>query len=336
MIEAIFIFKQITSKNTSNIYKYIFYELRIKIENNNYLNSTLKKRDCRKAFEHPSKIEGTSLHLSFLVSVCSPLILCLFRPQSYFRIKHRKLAFGETKMNQKTVLQHPKPQHTLSLNIENIDSLFPGFMLGDFAVISGSSSIKSLLTRLCVCAQLPYQLGGLKTNVLFIDGSNSFRLYHISTLAQNYELNPKDVLEKIFVSRAFTAYQHVSLILEQLEEAIKQYDSKLVILSNPAQLYLDKDVQKKEAEEVFVQLATFLSEFATKNQVIVVVSHSSGFRSKRNMFFKETLCKEANVVASIQKSKYFPKFVLEKHPFFQCGTVEFAFGEITLHDFVGD
>jgi prepilin-type processing-associated H-X9-DG protein len=98
------------------------------------------------------------------------------------------------------------------LNIENIDSLFSVFMLGDFAVINGSSFVKLLLTRLCVCAQLPYQLGGLETNVLFADGSNSFRLYNISTLAQRYELNPSDVLERIFVSRAFTAYQHASLI----------------------------------------------------------------------------------------------------------------------------
>ena len=90
---------------------------------------------------------------------------------------------------------------------------------------------------------------GLGTNVVFVDGGNTFRLYDISTIAQSYDLDPGTVLEKIFISRAFTAYQLTSLVLERLQKAIDTYNSKLVILSNLAQLYLDKDVPKKEAKE---------------------------------------------------------------------------------------
>jgi len=115
-------------------------------------------------------------------------------------------------MYQNVILEPIPSQLRLSLNIENVDSLFPGFMLGDFAVLHGSSAVQSLLPSLCVRAQLPYQLGGLETNVLFVDGNNSFRLYDVSTVAQSFELDPGTALGRIFVSRAFTAYQLISLV----------------------------------------------------------------------------------------------------------------------------
>lgn len=225
-------------------------------------------------------------------------------------------------------------EQLLPLSIDNVDSVFPGLMLGDFAVLHGSSAVKLLLTRLCVRAQLPHQLGGLKTNVLFIDGDNSFRLYQVSALAQQYELDPTRVLGKIFISRAFTAYQHVSLVLDQLEKAVDKHESKLVLLSNPSRLYQDKDVNKKEAEEIFVQLTEFLSGFAEEKQVIVVATHPPCW-SKRSMFFKETLCREANVVASVRQSRHMPVFALEKHPFFKRGESEFPSVDVTLSDFWG-
>jgi len=237
-------------------------------------------------------------------------------------------------MNQNVILEPISSQLRLTLNIENVDCLFPGFMLGDFSVLYGSSAVQSLLSSLCVRAQLPYQLGGLETNVLFVDGGNSFRLYDVSAIAQTCELEPRKVLERIFVSRAFTAYQLTSLVFEQLQSAIEKYDSKLVILSNLAQLFLDKDVPKKEAREVFLQFTSYLANFAKKNRVILVATHPPHFWSKRNRFFKEVLCGRANVVASIRKFKHRPYFVLEKHSVFNLGKAEFHSGEVTLLDFL--
>jgi len=238
-------------------------------------------------------------------------------------------------MYQNLVLESIPSQLRLSLNIKKVDRLFSGFMLGDFAVLRGNSTVKSLLSSLCVRAQLPYQLGGLETNVLFIDGSNSFRLYEISSVAQTCELDPKEVLERIYVSRAFTAYQLTSLVLEQLQNAIEKFDSKLIILSNLAELYFDKDIPKKEAEDVFLQLTKYLADFANKNHVILVATHPPRSWSKNSRFFEEVLCSRADVVATIRKFRNRPHFVLEKHPSFKLGKVEFPSEEVTLMNFLG-
>jgi hypothetical protein len=235
---------------------------------------------------------------------------------------------------QKTSLKSPNSKTCLSFNIDKLESVFPGFMLGDFAVLHGSFVVRSLLTRLCVLSQLPYQLGGLETNVLFVDGDNSFRLYDISSLAQRYQLEPIDVLEKIFISRAFTAYQHSSVILDKLEKAIYLHNSKLVLLSSPSHLYLDSDLEAKEAQEIFIQLTDFLSDFTTENQVIVVATNLLRVKSKRNTFFRKVLSRKANVVASIRKINCRLSFVLEKHAFFRKSKTEILSSDATLVDFV--
>jgi hypothetical protein len=222
----------------------------------------------------------------------------------------------------------------LSFNMDNVDCLFPGFALGDFAVLHGSSSVQSLVSLLCVRAQLPYQLGGLESDVVFVDGGNSFRLYEASTIAQFHELDPRKVLERIFVSRAFTAYQLTSTILDRLEDAVRQYGSKVVVLSDLPRLYLDKDVPKREARDVFNQLTAYIRDFAQKNRVMVIATCPLRSRSKQSIFFRETIFARANVVASVMRSRYGPMFVLEKHPVFSLGKAEFPTENITLTEFL--
>jgi hypothetical protein len=222
----------------------------------------------------------------------------------------------------------------LSFNIENVDGLFPGFDLGDFAVLHGSSAVQSLVSLLCVRAQLPYQLGGLESNVLFVDGGNSFRLYDVSNIAQIHELDPRKVLERIFVSRAFTAYQLTSTIFDRLQDAVREYDSRLVVLSDLARLYLDKDVPKREAKDVFSQLLAFIRDFAQENRVIAIATYPSHSRSKRNIFFRETIFARANIVASVKRSCYGRQFVLEKHPTFRLRKANFSSENLTLTEFL--
>jgi len=222
----------------------------------------------------------------------------------------------------------------LTFNIRNIDDLFPGFALGNFAVFHGSTTVLPLSMLLCVRAQLPYQLGGLETNVVFVDGGNTFRLYDVSCIAQRHKLDPREVLERIFISRAFTAYQMTSLVLDGLQSAVEKYASKLVIISDIVGLYLDKDVPKKEAREVFNQLTVYLPNFARENHVIVFATCLPHYPSKRNLFFKAVACGRANVVASVTPSKRGQQFVLEKHPFFSLGRINFPSENLTLTKFL--
>jgi hypothetical protein len=226
-------------------------------------------------------------------------------------------------------------QPLFSLNMPSVDELFPGFAPGDFAVLYGSPSVISLTSLLCIRAQLPAQLGGLGSNVVFIDGGNTFRLYKIARLAQLHQLNPKQVLERIFISRAFTAYQLTSLILDKLEETIKNCDAKLVVISDIAGFFLDNDIPNEEAQRVYSQIISYLSSFAKKHQIILIATYLPYSGSRRGSLLQEITCSKANSVLSFSETTYTREVTLEKHPFFMLGTAELPSKNLTLTDFMG-
>lgn len=226
-------------------------------------------------------------------------------------------------------------QSLFSLNMPGVDELFPGFAPGDFAVLYGSPSVISLTSLLCIRAQLPVQLGGLGSNVVFIDGGNTFRLYKIARLAQLHQLNPRQVLERIFISRAFTAHQLTSLILDKLEETIKNCNAKLVVISDIAGFFLDNDIPREEAQRVYSQIVSYLSSFARKHQIILIATYLPYSGNKRNSLLQEMTCARANTVLSFSKTEYTREVTLEKHPFFVLGTAELPSENLTLTDFMG-
>ncbi len=237
-------------------------------------------------------------------------------------------------MYQNTVVKSMASPLLLSLNMRNVNQLFPGFALGDFAVLLGSSSVVSLSSLLCVRAQLPVQLGGLGSNVVFVDGGNTFQLYHVARLARLHGLDPKQTLERIYISRAFTAYQMTALVLEKLRETIRRYDAKLAVISDIAGFFLDKDVAETEARRVYSQVTAYLSNFAKENQVMLVATYPPHQASRRNTFLHEVTCGRANTVISLRQTRYEREFVLEKHPRYVLGVAELPSETLTLDHFL--
>ena len=236
-------------------------------------------------------------------------------------------------MHQNTVLKTVESQPVLSLNIRNVNDLFSGFELGDFAVLHGPNSVQSLVSLLCVRAQLPPQLGGLGSNVVFIDGGNTFKPNHVDRLARRHQLDPKQTLERIYLSRAFTAYQMTKLILEKLKTTVKRYDAKLVIISDIAGLFLEDDVKEDEAREVYNQILAYLSNFAKENQIAVVATYPPHEETEQNSFLQTVTRGKANVVISINQTTYEREFILEKHPRHILGDAELPSEALTLEHF---
>ena len=237
-------------------------------------------------------------------------------------------------MSQNSIVQTLPAQPLLALNMRSVNRLFSGFALGDFAVLHGAPSVVSLASLLCVRAQLPPQLGGLGSDVVFVDGGNTFQLYQIARLAQFHGLNPKEALERVFISRAFTAYQMTSLIMDRLKEAVENYDAKLVIVSDIAGFFLDKDVAEEEARSVSSQVTTHLSRFAREKNVILIATYPPHFETRRNSFLHALTCGRASTVIAIRKSRYDREFVLEKHPRYILGSVKFPSENLALTEFM--
>ena len=135
------------------------------------------------------------------------------------------------KQNLEVVFQKASQISRLTLGIPSLDSCFNFMSTYDKICISGIGT-QSIVERLCVRAQMPHRYGGLGTNVLLIDGANTSDLYQCVDYAQRYGLDIKKTLKGIISSRAFSVYQIANTIIDELENAIKHYKVKIVIITN--------------------------------------------------------------------------------------------------------
>jgi hypothetical protein len=235
-----------------------------------------------------------------------------------------------------SLIENPRPTTPLfSINMWGINTLFPGFAPGDFAVIYGSTSVVSLCSLLCVKAQLSAQLDGLNTDVIFVDGANTFQLYQIARLARVHQLDPKKILDHIVLSRAFTAYQMTRLILQNLEAEIKKRNAKLVIISDIAATFLDDDIQDEEAKKIYNQIITNLPIIAKKYQIVIIATYLQHEENQRDEYLKNLTKAKANTIIGLHQSKYTREIALEKHPSCILGEVELPTEAMPLTHFAG-
>jgi hypothetical protein len=223
----------------------------------------------------------------------------------------------------------------LTFNIRDIDGLFPGFRAGDFAVLYGPQSISSLASLLCVRAQLPTQLGGLESNVVFIDCANSSSFSNIGHAAQLQQLDAKAVLDRVHNMRVYTAYRLTNLIMEKLQETVETCDAKLVVISDIASPFLYDNVNDQEAKTVYGQIMSYLANFARKHHLIIIATYLPHESSRRNSILQEMTTSKANTVLRFTKTPYTQEVELEKHPSYMLGVVDLTTENRALTDFMG-
>jgi hypothetical protein len=230
----------------------------------------------------------------------------------------------QQKMIIKTALTRQTTDITLTFNMTDIDRLFPGFKAGDFAVIYGSQSVTSILSNLCIRAQLSRQLGGLDTKVIFIDSANSSSLSNILHAARIQQLDPKTAIENIISKRTYTAYRLTSLIMEELEKVVEASDAKVVVISDIACSFLSDNVDDQEAKAVYSQIMGYLTSFAKRHRIIIIATHLSHESNRRNSTLQDLERSKANTIIRFTRTPYTSEVELEKHPSYMLGVAEFT------------
>lgn len=220
-----------------------------------------------------------------------------------------------------SIAQSPSTQ--LTFNMPDVDSLHPGFKAGDFAVLYGSEPVTSLASLLCVRAQLPTRLGGLESDVVFIDCASSSSLSDIEHVAHLQQLNAQETLMHVHNMRVYTAYRLTSLITEKLQEAVENSDAKLVVISDIAGPFLRDNVDDQEARTVYSQIMSYLSNFAKKHRIVIVATYLTHESNTRNSVLQEISTAKASTVLRFTRTPYTSDVELEKHPSYMLGVVEF-------------
>jgi hypothetical protein len=155
----------------------------------------------------------------------------------------------------------------------------------------------------------------------------------VAEVARDLSVDSRVALERIYVSRAFTAYQLCYLVLERLERFLNRKRAKLLVVSDIASLFFDRDIPKGEARDLFMKVCEKLSEIAAKWKTIVVVTYAPR-RSRRGLFFEAVLFGRANVLIGLRKVGKLLRFVLDRHPRVKPFSMDFPLGYTPLTAFM--
>lgn len=111
-----------------------------------------------------------------------------------------------------------------------------GFKPSCITVVEGSSSIVTdVLFNLCVSSVI-----SSGRDAMFVDGWNSFNPYALSKTAKSFGEDPRKVLSRIHVARAFTEYQMDALI-HRLQDAVEQWNPAVLAISYLPTLFSGSD-----------------------------------------------------------------------------------------------
>lgn len=162
-------------------------------------------------------------------------------------------------------------ERTLRTSVAPLDDLFEGFRSSKVTLLDSDNSYAStLLHTLCVRA-----ISQFNEEVVWVDGGNEVNPYAIGSLCKRLLLDKRDILSRVNISRAFTAYQLVTLIDEKLEEQVRKCSPSTIIVSSITSLFLDKDMKWMESHQLLRRCVDDISRIAKDYEAIAIVSNAA-------------------------------------------------------------
>ena len=201
----------------------------------------------------------------------------------------------------------------LKFGIKELDEICGGVYKRQLTVLYGGKVCQAFAERLCVRSQLPVDDGGFGAASVFVDGGNTFDVYHVSEYATTLYLDRYTVLRAIKISRAFTCYQLVSLIIDKLPMLLDEYDAQLVVISNLLDLFLDSELDLKETKHTVNYLSSSLVRLARESNVALIATCPTR-SADSDILLRQFLTSRAQVVLRTEQRTGELRFTLEKHP----------------------
>jgi predicted ATP-dependent serine protease len=190
-------------------------------------------------------------------------------------------------------------ERTLHTSVSSLDHLIGGFKSSKVALLEGNSGYSSsLLHLLCVKAVAEFD-----EEVVWIDDGNTVDPYILSALCKRMRIDKRDVLSRVNISRAFTAYQLVTLIDERLEEEVRESSPAMVIVSSLTDMFLDKDMKWMEAYQLLRRCAEDIRRVTRAYETITLVTERTPGHVPHNERSTSLLRAEADLVVSMKERR---------------------------------
>ena len=146
--------------------------------------------------------------------------------------------------------------------------------------------------RMSLAAAAHVLLSGLP--VTLVDGTNRFDAYYLAEFARKHagtkpdgrRITPDDLLDNIFVSRAFTCYQMEAVITERLPAFVRRSGSPVVVIFGLLDTFYDEQAPLFEVKAGVRRIVEALGRLRAANVAVLLASMDVKLASReRNALF---------------------------------------------------
>jgi len=163
-----------------------------------------------------------------------------------------------------------EPNVSVYTGISEIDNTLGGIHTGKMTAFIGKSNLLSLLLhRVCVNT-----VDMFHSPSIVLDAGNQVNPFLLARLARLQLLSDKDVLQNVYLSRAYTIYQLTDLIHAHVEQLIQQKGPVTIILTGLYSLLIDADLSEDETNQLFSMMMNELKQMIKRYQVAMVIIDS--------------------------------------------------------------
>ncbi len=136
----------------------------------------------------------------------------------------------------------------------------------------------------------------------WVDGVNAFDPYAVARLAKRAGRSPKELLARVYVSRAFTCHQLHALVVGRLPRAVRELPADGVVAVGLGATFHDHEVSPQEAAALFDEVVQALERLATQGVPVLVVNPylPQDYREPR---FARALSRAAGVVLAVDPAE---------------------------------
>ena len=206
-----------------------------------------------------------------------------------------------------------------SLGFPHLDSLLRPFAPGFMAAVTGAEA--QVVAELAAFrAQLPLEVGGLDSAVVFVDGGNRSDPYLFSSFARQHGLRPGAAMRRIATCRVFTMYQLADLVSRHLVRAAADYAAQLVVISDLLGTFNEPELEEREARRLLGSVERAINLVKKNALVLVTLASPSGY--------DDTVASWADTVVGLTSGGGRVRAELLKHPSKPCTVSSFKLSQL--------
>ena len=158
-----------------------------------------------------------------------------------------------------------------------------------------------LVFRLGLYAVMERVLAG--DPVLYLDGANTFDPFVIGRLARAHRQQPRKILSRIHVARAFTCHQMERLLSDCLSAAFDRYQARIAVLSGLFNTFYDEAVPEQEALRLFGRMMEAITRLTQQGFTLLCLCPPAPILTRTSRRCLDQLRRQADWVLRVHEER---------------------------------